>query len=370
MKSFTVLLFACFCSCGLQAYSNFYDNPSVPYPPGCATLPDQQFQLYGDTAKKVAEQEIMLSKAYAPSIKIPVHLAVYRVSCADPGRSIIWLEFSSTEEGFFDYRVPDAGAFIGDEFHLLSLSRMTNTWNFGTGTFGARQVFGGSNEYGLDWYQTRWLFVLENWSRLNFLELEPLSPSQYNGAFTLKLDWYGDEGYQIEIPPTEQALAASPSIPLSGRLSGNWVVDGASDQGFLISISELVDSDTPFYKATYSHLGTPLLMFLSWYTFDAAGNKLWLTGTAGFMPGETGLTVPIEEVSNGEFMGSRTADRSLVGSVTLKANNCNDLTLDYNLEAIGLGSGTRQLERLYSLETAGYVCRDLEARMETRSRPD
>ena len=190
--------------------------------------------------------------------------------------------------------------------------------------------------------------------------------AQYNGAFTLKLDWGEQTGYLVEIPPTETVLSTNPSIPLSGRLSGNWVVEGASDQGFLISISELVEGNAPFHESVYSHLQSPLLIFLSWYTFDAQGNKLWLTGAAEFATGESQVTIPIEEVSNGEFMGSKTADRSVVGNMTIKGNNCNDLTLQYNLEEIGLGTGSQHLNRLFSLETAGYVCRDLEARMEAK----
>jgi hypothetical protein len=79
--------------------------------------------------------------------------------------------------------------------------------------------------------------------------------------------------------------------------------------------------------------------------------------------GATEVTIPIEDVSNGEFMGDKAAERSVVGSVTITGNNCNDLTLQYDLGDIDLGSGTEHMQRLFSLETAGYVCRDLEARM-------
>ena len=140
MKFIYTFFITVFCSGGIQAYSNFYENPSIPYPPGCATLPDQQAMLYGDKAIKVAELEMKLSSAYGPKSKLPVYLDVYRVACADPGRSIIWLEFSSLSQDYFEYTVPEVAAFInGTEFHLLSLARMTNTWDFGTGTFGAIQ---------------------------------------------------------------------------------------------------------------------------------------------------------------------------------------------------------------------------------------
>ncbi len=75
-------------------------------------------------------------------------------------------------------------------------------------------------------------------------------------------------------------------------------------------------------------LDSPLLMFLSWYTYDANGDKLWLTGSSQFAMGDTEVTIPIEKVTHGEFMGSKTADRSVVGSVTITGNNCNDLTFN------------------------------------------
>ena len=168
----------------------------------------------------------------------------------------------------------------------------------------------------------------------------------------------------VWINPTGESLNANSRLPLSGRLSGNWVVEGASDQGFVIAISELVpDAAVP---APEDLLDSPLLMFLSWYTYDANGDLLWLTGAAQFAMGDTEVTIPIEDVSNGEFLGGKTADRSVVGSVTITGNNCNDLSFQYDLGDIGLGSGTKHLERLFSLETAGYVCRDLEARMATK----
>ena len=34
-----------------------------------------------------------------------------------------------------------------------------------------------------------------------------------------------------------------------------------------------------------------------------------------------------------------------------------------DLAAFGLGAGTLQLQRLFALETAGYPCRDYEARL-------
>jgi hypothetical protein len=107
-------------------------------------------------------------------------------------------------------------------------------------------------------------------------------------------------------------------------------------------------------------------MFLSWFTYDSDGEMLWLTGAAQFHMGAPFLTVPIEKVNHGEFMGNKTADREVVGSVTIAGSNCNNLRFDYDLTDIGLGTGTQNLHRLFSLETAGYTCRDLEARIEAK----
>ncbi len=244
----------------------------------------------------------------------------------------------------------------------MRLSSEPNTWGSADQSFDTRS-FGGNTPGTTDGHDRRWRFVLDKpapWS-YQFNEWSH-TPVDYNGSLALAVG--GGIGPNIvRVPSTASLHKANPRIPLSGRLSGNWVVDGASDQGFVIAISELVPDAVP---TPDDLMDSPLLIFLSWYTYDADGEMLWLTGAAQFAMGATEVTIPIEDVSNGEFMGSKKADRSVVGSVTITGNNCNDLSLQYNLTDIGLGSGTKRLERLFSLETAGYVCRDLEARIATK----
>jgi hypothetical protein len=69
-------------------------------------------------------------------------------------------------------------------------------------------------------------------------------------------------------------------------------------------------------------------------------------------------------VTDGEFMGSTPATRNPAGTVTVTANSCNDLTFEYDVDYPGLGSGTRQLVRPFSIETQGYACRDRQARQD------
>lgn len=91
---------------------------------------------------------------------------------------------------------------------------------------------------------------------------------------------------------------------------------------------------------------------------------LWLTGTAQFDPGTHQVTIPIDELDQGEFRSNKPAQRRTIGQVTLTANSCNDITLEYDFSMLGLGSGTKRLQRLFSLEIAGYDCRDYAAWVE------
>jgi len=103
---------------------------------------------------------------------------------------------------------------------------------------------------------------------------------------------------------------------------------------------------------------------MSWYTFDQNGNLLWLTGNSRYELGESSVEFPIVLVQDGTFMGTEPAQRSEAGTGRIKAFGCNQLVLSYDLNAIGLGDGALGLQRMFSMETAGYACRDAQARIE------
>jgi len=289
---------------------------------------------------------------------------IYRSPCAETNRSAIYFQFT-TPVGVDsqNYEVPTVRAVLIDgRSVLLSLAQEANTWGVWNLPSDSPPVFGMNNCSGNGNFCTEigWTFVLDNMSPIasDPALIEGLSPFQYNDSFKLEIN--GDDisgGYTIDVPSTASVLKSNPLTPLSGRFSGNWVISGASDQGLIIAVSEV-----PIEETEWEVTGS-LLMFLSWYTFDSAGELLWLTGAAQFEPGATQVTVPIELVTNGEFLGTKVADREVVGSVTITGNNCNDLGFEYDLNDLALGSGTKHLKRTFSLETAGYTCRDLEARI-------
>ncbi len=349
-----IMAWLLFASCSIQAYENFIENPTAPYPAGCATIPDSQTFIYGDNVERVYDEELTLTDSTDLSTELPVNVHVYRVACAEPNRSVIWIEFEipaflNPDETF--YLTPQMQAFVNGESIPMRLTGEPNTWGSATEPDGFAHVIGGYQEFS-NGAELTWIYVLDNLSLYSTFS-DPdvfMSAAQYNDAFELDLSSLNST-WTIEIPSTFDTLNANSRIPLSGRLSGNWVVNGVPDQGFVIAISELTNSLDP-------------LMFLSWYTYDNDGKLLWLTGAAQFEIGDTRITIPIELVTNGQFLGTKTADREVVGSVIITANDCNDLSFHYELNDLNLGSGDETLQRLFSLETAGYVCRDLEARVE------
>jgi hypothetical protein len=143
-------------------------------------------------------------------------------------------------------------------------------------------------------------------------------------------------------------------MPLNGRLGGTWVVPGLPHQGFEIGLEDLVLPSTPH-------------VFLTWYTFDLDGDQLWLAGNSTFQVGDSAVSFEVLHVSGGTFMGTTEPQRTVAGTVTLRARGCNDLTIEYDLSPIGLGQGAHGLRRVASLEPQGYACRDTQARLEALS---
>jgi hypothetical protein len=128
--------------------------------------------------------------------------------------------------------------FVGPLFPTgngMVLSHVPNSWG-GANLAGSRESFGGNTPGATDGHDRRWVFVLDN-APPQPNDYSPMNATQYNAFLGLGIE---NQAQPILIDPTGVSLTANLRIPLSGRLSGNWVIDGAADQGFVISISELV----------------------------------------------------------------------------------------------------------------------------------
>ncbi|HET6564786.1 MAG TPA: hypothetical protein VFG52_05185 [Xanthomonadales bacterium] len=383
-----VLTLVLFFSLELRAQSNFTDNALTPYPLGCATTPSRQTLLYGDNVHKFYEGQWSLKRAGSDE-PTPVNVALYRVACAEPGRSVIWVEFSMAAAEYpgvelelpllaVRERVRDPATGETEDIWLyLDLVTEPGSWEAQYNRDTLKPLLGDytSDNAGGDGDTPhyRWLYILEvpsprvykNEQEWVVGAINYLSADRYNGEFTLVVadQWKGvwGESGMARVPSTASVVSPNPEIPLNGRLSGLWAAPEASDQGVVINVATAPVQSVSTDGIDY---GQQLHLFLSWYTYDVNGNPLWLTGAAPFDMGDTQVTVSLVQVEGGQFMGDRAAGRVDAGTVTITGINCNDLGFEYNLGPVGLGSGSTHLQRLSAMELAGYACRDMAARWE------
>jgi hypothetical protein len=349
----------------LAADSNFFSNPYLPYPPACVRKMDVSSSdaLQG---VKFHDGQIDLYDMQSGD-RIPVMFAAYRSPCSEASRSLIWLEFSLTgnyTDRAVELELPYAVA-EPREYHTYGMNLVAEPNGWGAWGYVEREHTHLASEPNIveDYFgeappERRWVFLLDNGPDRSAYDPGwwSLSPADYNGAFRLWLNYL-----RIAVPATAELLPEpGPPLPLSGRHSGTWVIEGAANQGFQLSISEQVGGRTDFVGGIPE---LPLVLFFSQYTFDAESRPLWLVGNAEFQPGATRVTLPVFRVSEGQFRGGKPADRERIGQVTLTSRSCNNVAFRYDYSSLGLGAGSRRLQRLFSLETAGYDCRDYEARV-------
>lgn len=369
MRAIILSLLLCWPWLGLQAFTNFVQNPYTPYPLSCDWTYEWAdyawFDSDGDSRRyKFHEGEVTLKSAGYQGGRGPVMVRVYRISCPEANRSQILLQFTSPEnDGFF--AKPSVRALVGNsKTVLMSLSQAQGSWNLAEWPAAQPGYFGMTNCEGNNGFCSKvgWSFVLDNKSPLipGVEAGEFITAEEYNGSFRLELNW-GDNsaGYFIDVPATTAEFHQSAKAPLSGRHSGLWVIDGAADQGLNIAVSEL--KSDPY--ACYPEYCGKDLLHLSWHTFDSLGQPMWLTGAAEFSYPATEVEFPLIAVSGGEFLGDKRAERQVVGQVKVSARSCNNLGFEYDLSPIGLGAGVTRLNRIFSLELAGHTCRDMGARI-------
>ena len=321
----------------VAAFENFF-NSRTPYPSGCVTYFMYQ-GIYPGGAQILVQGPIIINSTTQTGA-VTAQMTIYRTGCANDSRSVLWLELEIEDDGdgVAEYGVvPQFSAIVGPDEFPLRPTEEPSGWV--SNDSGIALAEGTMRYYVLDvptpfstGFDPGFFFI----------------PSLYNGAFTLFIDNQDtDSDYTAEIGAYDGTL--SPSImPLNGRLSGIWVVLGASDQGFVISFSEIPGNDTEG------------LIFFSWYTFDDTGTNVWLVGNGNYTIGDGSITFNLELVTDGEFMGGKTATRIPAGSVTILARHCNLLEMFYDLSPVGLGTATVEVVRLAGIETSSFTCMDFE----------
>ncbi len=124
-------------------------------------------------------------------------------------------------------------------------------------------------------------------------------------------------------------------IPIDGSISGSYVVEGLLDQGFVLTVG-----NNPQGR----------FIFVTWYTFDASGQPLWLVGN-DFLSNNAGqITLTMQRLQGLSFLNfsAQRANRENVGAMTLVAVDCNTLQADFDFGALGASNLT--LKRLTNIQ--------------------
>jgi hypothetical protein len=379
-----VFCLALIAGCRTVSADSYYASPGYrPYPPGCITLPANQVDLYGDNVVLFWAGTLLLEvvhKIQGPDGSenlAPVDVAMYRLGCAEPGRSVILVVFRLPADSLhLRDRQLVLPTFLGNTAMdpvVFVLTPEPNGWGEDLGqSLLMKRAFG---DYSDGWFDAGWLtwtYILDigpdgTWWSLPFLA------DYYNSGFAVTPFVNGEwSGHYIDVPSTAAALDPNriPALPLNGRQSGTWIEPGAAAQGFLLAFGNPVP---PAGNREASSERSDLVLFLTWYTFDAQGSQLWLAGNVQFPQGASEVVLPLVWVESGEFLGPEPqtgpgeSPRQQVGELRVKSTGCNALMVDYTLEGLGLGAGHMELQRLEALETAGYPCRDYEARLASRA---
>ncbi len=131
-------------------------------------------------------------------------------------------------------------------------------------------------------------------------------------------------------------MPPSPSpTPIDGSLSGSYVVDGLLDQGFILTVGNNTQGR---------------FIFITWYTFDEAGQPLWLVGNEFLTENAEQITLTMQRLQGSKFLNfsDQRASRTDVGPMTLVVVDCNTIQVDFNFGL--LGANSLKLKRLTNIQ--------------------
>jgi len=342
----SIFVFALAFSTNALSFENFTSDVGSPYPPGCATLLEIASDTWPAPTEILAQGTIELYDSTDAHPLRLVEVQIIRQGCAEPGRSVLIVGFKNLATGTSLVPLPGLVAEVDGKQYDLRIAQEPNTWTTNQ-----------SGDVLVPFDTFRYFFV----SAYNIFELSEdpglegwFGPHLYNSDFQLVLEDVQDPEnlWFVDIPAYQDELRTS-TLPINGRLAGNWVSAGAEFQGLLISVNELTDGQNFF--------------FVSWYTFGSDNKSLWMTASQFFEIGDTSVTMPIYKVEDQIFLGDNgNATIIEAGEITVQIVSCNNLVLTYQLNSLGLGSGAVTFTRLFDAAISGYSCRDAFARLESQ----
>lgn len=121
---------------------------------------------------------------------------------------------------------------------------------------------------------------------------------------------------------------------LAGRLNGTYFDPARSGEGIMID----------FFDIGASSKG----VFVSWYTYDDAGNPLWLVGNTEVAPNGTQVDIPLIVTTGGRFgplFRAENVRRTPWGTLNIRFPTCGSAVLRYQRTQDGQ-TGTYNLVRL------------------------
>ncbi len=336
---------------GFIPVPNFFSDGFAFVPPSCVDFPPVPQPGTTVLQRTVEAPEINLPAVHT----IPVRVRFWRVACPD-GKTIITMSLENLS---------------GLTNVIPAVSNIVVTNNAGSASFGAFTYvpteFTNTGNGFPSALIGNWWFAIGNvtppliLTRNTFADFipgsmlsQPITFDDLQGEITITVEGLAGFFESFVIPPANQMTPVSNGLPpITGRHAGTWVVENTSNQGILLSISELPDGS--------------LVAFMAWFTFDANGNQIWFTGNSFFQFGDNSVSFNLNTSINGSFNQLGQPQRITAGTATLSVNDCSELVLAFNLTSQSLGSNTVILRRLFAGETAGYTCRDLNSRIQELS---
>lgn len=137
-------------------------------------------------------------------------------------------------------------------------------------------------------------------------------------------------GFQFRLRGTSDAVTiggaggGTGDLALGGRLNGTFFDPARSGEGIMVD----------FFDIGTTEKG----VFVSWYTYDDAGNGLWLVGNATLAPNATSVDIPMIVTTGGRFgplFQTANIRRTGWGSINLRFPNCGTTVMRYTRTSDG-----------------------------------